>query len=506
MCWHFTERVLGRPKTNKGGTAGNIKTCPLRKEHVEDRSFFIGLFDDKMQGVKTKGCMMANTSPAPTAQTGRDSFRSRTGFILACIGSAVGMGNIWLFPTRISAYGGATFLIPYLIFVVLIACTGVIGEMAFGRATRQGPVGAFGQATEKRFGSKTPGMLLGLFPVVGSLAMAIGYSVVVGWIFKYTFGSFTGMTSGFTSVDDYANLFGATATDNMAWQIIGMAAAIIILIFGIGKGIEKANKVMMPLFFFMFVGLAIYVLTLPNAAEGYHYIFVLKPEGLADPMVWVFALGQAFFSLSIAGNGTLIYGSYLSDKENVPHSAIMVGIFDTLAAVLASLVIIPAMATVGQQLSSGGPGLMFIFLPNLFAEMPGGVLFMIIFFVAVLFGGLTSLINLYEAPIATLQELLGLNRKLAVLIIGAVGIVVGLLIQTIVSDWMDFCSIIMCPIGAFLAGVMFYWVLGKKNALAEVNKGRTKPLGAWFYPLAKYVFCAVTIVVLVVGFALGGIG
>ena len=130
-----------------------------------------------------------------THHSKRDFWGSKWGFILACIGSAVGMGNIWLFPARVSAYGGATFLIPYLIFVVIIGSTGVIGEMAFGRATRSGPIGAFGVATQRRFGSDKPGKLLGLIPVLGSLALAIGYSVVTGWIFKYTAQAITGTLS-----------------------------------------------------------------------------------------------------------------------------------------------------------------------------------------------------------------------------------------------------------------------------------------------------------------------
>jgi len=147
----------------------------------------------------------------------RDSWTSKWGFILACIGSAVGMGNIWLFPARISAYGGATFLIPYLIFVVIIASTGVIGEMAFGRATRSGPVGAFGQATKQRFATEKPGRILGLIPVLGSLALAIGYSVVVGWIFKYLFLSLSGGLMQLDGVPAFDGLFGATATSNAGW-------------------------------------------------------------------------------------------------------------------------------------------------------------------------------------------------------------------------------------------------------------------------------------------------
>lgn len=275
---------------------------------------------------------------------------------------------------------------------------------------------------------------------------------------------------------------------------------------GVVRGIERVNKVMMPLFFLMFVGLAIYTFTLPGSEAGYRYIFVLDPAGLADPLVWVYALGQAFFSLSVAGNGTLIYGSYLSKRENVPQSAKMVALFDTVAAVLASLVIIPAMASAGEQLSTGGPGLMFIFLPNLFSTMPGGGVFMIVFFAAVLIGGFTSLLNLFEAPIATLQDAFGLSRRAAVLAIGVGGGAVSLAIQPIVAQWMDVCSIYLCPLGAGLAAVMFFWFMGKERALAEVNLARPKPLGPWFYPLAKYVYCAVTAIVLVVGSILGGIG
>lgn len=448
----------------------------------------------------------ANDTSAPGTPAKRDSFRSKTGFILSCIGSAVGMGNIWLFPTRISAYGGATFLIPYLLFVLLIGSTGIIGEMSFGRATHRGPVGAFGEATARRFGNRRIGETLGLLPVLGSLAMAIGYSVVVGWIFAYLFGAFTGSTIAHDGVQEFAALFTTTSTDNYLWQTIAMTATIAIVVFGIGRGIERANEVMMPLFFFLFVGLAVYVATLPGASDGYRYIFMLDPAGLTDPLVWVYALGQAFFSLSVAGNGTLIYGSYLRDDVDVPFSAKMVALFDTLAAVLASCVIIPAMATAGQQLSSGGPGLLFIYLPELFSHMPGGSIIMVVFFVAVLFGGVTSLINLFEAPIATLQDRAHLSRTKACLSIGAFGLIVGLLIQGIVSGWMDFCSIYLCPLGAGLAAVMFFWFFGKDDCLAQVNKARTKPLGAWFYPLAKYVFCGATVAVLVLGIVLGGIG
>jgi len=436
----------------------------------------------------------------------RDSWASRAGFVLACIGSAVGMGNIWLFPSRVSAYGGATFLIPYLIFVALIGSTGVIGEMAFGRATRSGPIHAFGQATKRRCGSEHPGRALGFIPVLGSLAMAIGYSVVVGWIFNYLAASFTGGLSALSDVGAFAARFDATAAGNAPWQIAGMLITLVIMALGVGGGIEKANKVMMPLFFALFLGLAVYLAFLPGSAAGYRYIFILDPKGLADPMVWVYALGQAFFSLSIAGNGTLIYGSYLSEDSDIPADARLVAVFDTLAALVAALVIIPAMALAGQELTQSGPGLMFIFLPNVLRGIPGGSIILMVFFTAVTFAALTSLINLFEAPVATLQELFHLSRPVAVALIGAVGIGVGLAISPIVSQWMDVCSIYICPLGALLAAVMFFWVWGKEDALAQVNQARKKPLGRWFYPLAKYLFCGVTLLVLVLGAVMGGIG
>ena len=437
----------------------------------------------------------------------RESFNSRWGFILACIGSAVGMGNIWMFPTRVSLYGGGSFLIPYFLFVALIGFTGVSGEMSFGRATRSGPVDAFGFACETK-GKRKAGEALGLIPVLGSLAMAIGYTVVMGWIFRYMIGTFTGKTLSAVSVEDFAGAFEsmASAFGNNFWQIVALVVAMVILAFGVGKGIEKVNKVLMPVFFLLFVALGIYVAFQPSAADGYRYIFRVEPKALADPNTWIFALGQAFFSLSVAGNGTLIYGSYLSDGENIPAAAGRVAFFDTLAAMLAALVIIPAMATTGAQLNTGGPGLLFIFLPNLMKSMPGGALIAIVFFVAVFFAGLTSLINLYEAPIATVQEKFHLGRVASCGVIGIIGVVVSILIQGIVSQWMDVLSIYICPLGAGLAGVMFFWICGKKYVQSQVDKGRNNKFTDLYYPICKYIYVPICVLVLILGIALGGIG
>ena len=298
----------------------------------------------------------------------------------------------------------------------------------------------------------------------------------------------------------------ASSFGNNIWQIIALILCMAILMLGVGKGIENANKVMMPVFFFLFVILGIYVAFQPGAIEGYKYIFRIDLDALANPKTWIFALGQAFFSLSVAGNGTLIYGSYLSDEENIPASAARVAFFDTLAAMLAALVIIPAMATTGAVLNQGGPGLLFIYLPNLIKSMPGGFIIAIIFFIAVFFGGMTSLINLYEAPIASVQEKAKIGRVPACAIIAVIGMIVSILIQGIVSDWMDILSIYICPLGAGLAGIMFFWVCGKQYVESQVNKGRENKFTKLFYPVCKYIYVPVCLIVLILGIALGGIG
>ena len=438
----------------------------------------------------------------------RDGFNSKLGFVLACIGSAVGMGNIWLFPYRMATYGGS-FLLVYLVFDLLIGLSGVIGEMSFGRAARSGPIGAFGTAMASRGERRRhAGEVIGAIPMLGALMLAIGYSVVVGWIFKYTFGSFTGSVLAPVEPGEFGAAFGqmASAFGNNLWLIIALAVNFAIMNLGIAAGIEKANKVMIPLFYIMFIGLAIYVAFQPGAGAGYQWMFTIRPEAFKDPMMYVYALGQSFFSLSLAGNGTIIYGSYLSDKEDTVSSAVTVAVFDTCAAMLAALVIIPAMATTGAILSESGPGLMFISLPYLFKSMPGGQIVMIVFFVAVLFAGLTSLVNLFEAPIAALQDHMHLSRLKSVAIVGLIGVVVSVCIQGIVSPWMDFVSIYVCPLGAALAGVMFAWVWGKQAVEDAVSVGRKHRIGSWYYPLYKYLFCLLTAAVFILGAVNGGIG
>lgn len=440
-------------------------------------------------------------------RSGRDGFSGRLGFVVACVGSAVGMANMWLFPYRVAELGGAAFLIPYLIFVALLGFTGVIGEMAFGRATGSGPMGAFSKALEMRGvpRGKVLGKVLGAVPTIGSLAIAVGYAVVLGWACRYLFASVTGDLSA----ADPGAYFGSVAGDfgNVGFHLLGLGITFAVMVFGVSRGIERLNKVLMPVFFTLLLILLVRVAMLPGAMAGYEYLFVPRWEALAEPKTWVYALGQAFFSLSLAGSGTLVYGSYLSKDVDVVASARNVAIFDTLAALVSSMVVVPAVFAFGLDISSGPP-LMFITLPAVFAEMPFGAVFEVLFFVAVVCAAVTSLLNLFETPVEALQRNAGLSRGAAVAAIAAVAVGVGLFLENgeSVSAWMDAVSIYVIPLGALLAAVMFFWVCPRGYARRQASVGRSKPLGAWFDGMTRYVFVGITAAVVVLGIVLGGIG
>ena len=455
----------------------------------------------------------------------QDGFKSQWGFIMAAVGSCVGMANIWRFPMLVSKYGGLTFLIPYFIFVFIISQSGMMEEFSLGRWSGNGPVGSFGKAMENGGKSKRIGEMVGGVPVFASLCLGIGYSVIMGWVFYYTKMAFTGELAAMgQDMAVIGGTFGAVAPEaatlgeairmtlenggaNNLWIIIAVAASFLIMILGIAGGIEKSCKVMIPALYVLFIALAVFMIFVPGTGEGYRYIFSLDPKGLLDVNVWVFAFGQCFFSLSVAGSGSVIYGSYLGKDVKIRESAVLCAVFDTSAALLAMFIIIPAMATVGADLGNGGPGLMFVYLIPVFNGLGGFArLIHIFFFVAVLFAGVSSIINLFETPVAFLQEKLHLKRLPATAIIHILGVAVALMIQPWTSQWMDMVSIYLCPLGAFTAGFMFFWIMKKDTALAAAQEGSAKPLMKWFYPFGKYVFVPLTLACFVLGIAFGGIG
>lgn len=353
-------------------------------------------------------------------------FTSSIGFVLAAVGSAVGMANIWLFPYRVGQYGGGAFLIPYFLFVALFSYVGLSGEFALGRLTGTGAMGSLDYVLRQR--GRRGGRVLGAIPLLGVLGIAIGYSVVVGWVLRYAAGSLTGSVLA----GDAQGFFSALAVDfgSIPWHFAAVAVTAAILIFGVASGIEKLSKVMMPAFFILFLIIAVRVAFLPGAMEG--YLYLLRPDWsyLLNPETWVMAMGQAFFSLSINGAGMLIYGSYMKKGENILRHAGMTAVLDTLAALLAGFAILPAVFAFGIDPTSG-PQLMFVTLPQIFQQMPGGRIFALLFFVSVFFAGITSLMNMLEACGEALTSTFRLSRTVSTLLVGAAAFLPGLFLESL---------------------------------------------------------------------------
>ena len=349
-------------------------------------------------------------------KNGNGTFTSKIGFVLAAVGSAVGMGNIWMFPYRTGQYGGAAFLIPYLLFIALFGYVGLSGEFAFGRMTGTGPIGSYEFAMKSR--GKKGGAILGTIPLLGSLGIAIGYAIIVGWVLRSAFGALTGSLMS-TEPEQFFTEMSSTNFSSVPWHTLVILLTAAVLIFGVSGGIEKINKVMMPAFFILFIIIAVRVAFLPNAIEGYKYLLVPQWEYLFNPRTWIMAMGQAFFSLSITGSGMIIYGSYLSKKEDIPRAAMQTALLDTCAALLAGFAILPAVFAFGMDPASGPP-LIFITLPKVFAQMPGGRFIAVLFFLSVIFAGITSLINMFEVCAEAVTTHLKLPRKAAVVLVGAV--------------------------------------------------------------------------------------
>jgi neurotransmitter:Na+ symporter, NSS family len=350
------------------------------------------------------------------ALAGRGMWGSRLGFILAAAGSAVGLGNIWGFPTQVGQGGGAVFVLVYLLCVGLICFPILIAELAIGRRAQKDPVGSFAAILPG-----TPWWLVGALGVMAGVGILSFYSVIAGWTVAYIFYTATGAVAGNQAE---INAFFGDFTSNVPLNL-GLTTAILlttaaIIVGGVRSGIERATKTLMPLLLGLLALLAIRAVTLPGAGEG--LIYYLRPDfsRLTDITVFSAALGQAFFSLSL-GMGTMItYGSYLAKQEGIPGAAIWVVLLDTGIALLAGFIIFPAGFSIpGFDPAGGGAGLIFTVLPRLFATLPGGELFGAAFFVLLTMAALTSTISLLEVPVAHLIDHWRLTRARAVLAITA---------------------------------------------------------------------------------------
>ena len=416
-------------------------------------------------------------------------FATKWGFILASVGSAVGMANVWGFPAKMGSYGGSAFLIAYLLFVALFGIVGLSAEYAIGRRSRTGTLGSYQNAwatRNEKLGKA--GGILGWLPLAGSMCIAIGYAIIVAYVLKAFFHSITGelMT---VDTEAWFGTFSTTEFSVVPFHVIIVIGTLLTLLLG-ARSIEKTNKIMMPVFFIIFVILAVRVAMLPGAIEGYKFMFTPDWAALMDPMVWIWAMGQAFFSLSVTGSGMIVYGAYLGDEQDVVHVATRTAIFDTIAAMVAALVIIPACFAYGLDVGAG-PSLLFVTLPRILQDIPLGQLFAIILYTAMVFAGVSSLQNMFEAVGESLQNKFPkLNRKVVLALLCVICLGFGLSMEPIFNwgPWMDIVSIYIIPIGATLGAVSWFWIMKKDDLMNEINKSTEKPHGKLWYYAGRYLY------------------
>ena len=414
------------------------------------------------------------------SKTERGEFASSFGVIAATAGAAIGLGNIWKFPYITGEYGGAAFIFVYLIFIILLGFPVTLCEFIIGRKAKKNSYGAF-----KKLAPKSSWKLIGLLGVFAALFILAFYSVVSGWGLNYVYESIIDSFK-FNSPGQLNNLFFEfikTPYRPILFQIIFMLLTGVIVLLGIKNGIEKNVKVMMPILFILIIVLDIRAVTLPGASKGLDFLFNPDFSKLTAQAVLV-ALGHAFFSLSLGQGISLTYASFFSDKENLLKISVTVPIADTVIAILAGIAIFPAVFAFGIEPGTG-PGLIFITLPNIFLQMPGGYIFSILFFFLFVLAALTSAIALLEVVVAFFHEELKMKREVATVFATVLITLLGMVCSLSMGPLKDFtvggknffdsldwvASNLLLPIGGMFISIFVGWKLGKIKVKNELEKG-----------------------------------
>ncbi|MEL3906759.1 MAG: sodium-dependent transporter [Treponema sp.] len=432
----------------------------------------------------------------------RELFKTNLGMLLACVGSAMGLANIWMFPARLGEFGGITFLIPYLIFLFGFSSFGLMGEYAFGRKMRKGPVAAF----EAVLAGKTKIRLLraaGWFPVTALIGILSFYTVIIGWILRYfilaLFNDFEGMNSA-----SFFNTFAGTPA-NIPWTVTALVITAVIVGLGIQKGIERFTTGMMATFYIVVSVIVLRAITLPGALDGVALMLMPKWEVFFHLRVWVYALGMAFFTLSLGGAAMLVYGSYMPEKTDIPLTARQTAGLDLLASIMCASFTIPAAFSLGLN-PQAGPALLFITVPKIVTQMPAGYIFGILFFLCALFASLTSSIVMLEVPVEALMSKCKISRKAAAWIIsiiaGCIAVPLNFDMQ-IFSLFTDAVAIIIFPLAAVTAAFIIFWVYGAEQTLHDINLHARNKIGSWYAPYMQYVFVPVCLILVIAGIFLG---
>lgn len=438
-------------------------------------------------------------------QQGREQWGSRLGFILACLGSAVGLGNIWRFSTTAGENGGGAFLLLYILLVLFIGIPVVMAEFTIGRKAQSDAVGSF-----QKLAPGKPWVVAGFMGVASAFIILSFYGVVAGWVMKYFVGYLTGQLLHVQDNDftGYFVSFIGETYEPVIWQFIFMALTIGIVVMGVKKGIEASNKILMPLLGVLLIVLAGYSLTLGGAKEGLNFLFNPDWSKLAEPKVWVAALGQAFFSLSLGMGALITYGSYLKKENKLPSAALSVGILDTVVAIIAGIMIFPAVFAFGLD-PAGGAGLVFMTLPNVFDQMTGGMIVGTAFFFLLFAAALSSAVSLLEVAVAYFMRRFNWNRKTAVIIIGGLIFLLGVpsslsqgayAITIMDKDFLtfmdDLSGNVFLPLGGLIIALFMGWGWNKTDALRDSDFGQTTIGTLWIWSLRIVAPVAILIIFL----------
>ena len=435
----------------------------------------------------------------------RSSFTGKLGFVLAAAGSAVGLGNIWRFPYLAAKYGGGIFLLVYIILAVTFGFSLMIAEIAIGRKTGLSAIGAFGKLSKK---FKFVGIIAAIIPII----IFPYYSVIGGWVTKYLAVFVSGSAKAATS-DTYFTDFIAKPAEPLVWFAIFIGITAVIVMLGVEKGVEKVSKLMMPILVVLTLFIAVYGLFIPGAMEGFIY-YVTPDFSRFSATTVLAAMGQLFYSMSLAMGIMITYGSYMKKDVNLESAVHQIEIFDTGVAFLAGMMIIPSVFAFsgGDEAALGkGPGLMFITLPKVFDSMPGGSIIGAAFFLLVLFAALTSAISLMETIVSIFEDKLNFGRKKTCLLVLAGTFVLGIpsslgfgvlgnisVLGLSILDMFDFVSnSVLMPVVAILTCIFIGYVLKPQTLIDEVEVSAPFKAKKLFTVVIKYIAPVCIVLILI---------
>ena len=461
---------------------------------------------------------MAEGKPAKIAKGERALFSGKMGFVLAAAASAVGLGNMWRFPYLAAKYGGGTFLIVYIILVVTFGFALMIAETALGRLTRKSVIGAY-----SHFGKKFAfiGVLAALVPII----ITPYYCVIGGWVTRYMVGYLTMPAAELAADGFFGSFVTSTSGDTFMWLGVFIAIVVLVVALGVKNGIERVNKVLMPLLIVMAIGIFIYAMTLDGALDGLKYYLIPDVSKLSINLV-VAAMGQMFFSLSLAMGIMVTYGSYFKKDDDLEKSVRRIEIFDTGIAILAGLMIIPAAVAVTGSPDAvaghAGPGLMFGVLPQVFTDLGGaGRIVGFVFFALVFFAALTSAISLFETCVSIFCDGAKISRSKSIALCTGLILVLAIICNLGYNAWigldpmyslfgigeyqsmqildfMDFISnTILMPIVALLTCIFVGWIIKPKKIADEVRESSKFRSEKLFNVMIKFIAPIFTILILI---------